>query len=219
MTFLYIDIETIPSQKPDAKDGIIVAPPGNFKKPESIQKWIDENKEIETEKQYQKFSLDGALGEILCIGYAFNDGPVKCIGRDLDTPESEVLSAFMAVLSEKTVSPTWVGHYITGFDLRFLWQRYVVNSIKPSVEIPINAKPWESDKAFDTMFQWTGAKKAGVGSLDAICKAFDDKGKGDMDGSMIWDYAKDGRFEEIFEYCKDDVEKTRFLHKKLTFSI
>ena len=127
MTTLYIDIETIPSQKQDAKDDIVIEAPGNYKKPDSIQKWLDENKEAEAEKQYQKFSLDGALGEILCIGYAFDDNPAKCIGRDLETPEADVLTAFMDVLSEHVVSPTWVGHYITGFDLRFLWQRYVIS--------------------------------------------------------------------------------------------
>ncbi len=66
--------------------------------------------------------------------------------------------------------------------------------------------------------QWTGVKKSGVGSLDAICKAFGHKGKDGMDGSMVWEYAKDGRFDDIFEYCKDDVDMTRFLYNKLTFN-
>ena len=43
MTLLFLDIETIPSQKPNAKDDIKIEAPGNYKKPASIQKWIDEN--------------------------------------------------------------------------------------------------------------------------------------------------------------------------------
>ena len=141
----------------------------------------------------------------------------------METPESDILIEFMDILHDKKYSEhgtdtvTWIGHYVTGFDLRFLWQRYVANGISPLVDIPIDAKPWETEKVFDTMLQWTGVKKSGVGSLDAICRALGNKGKDGMDGSMVWDYAKAGRFDEIIEYCKDDVERTRFLYKKLTF--
>lgn len=221
---LYIDIETIPSQKPDVKNDIVIDVPGNYKKPESIEKWKEEKMPDLIEDSYKKFGLDGALGEIICIGFAFDDKAPEIIGRDLTMPESDVLNKFMDILFDKKYSEhkvqaiTWVGHYVTGFDLRFLWQRYVANGIKPKINIPIDAKPWESELVFDTMTQWTGIKKSGTGKLDAICKALGGEGKGDIDGSQVWDYVKTGRLSEVFEYCKNDVEMTRFLHKKLTFA-
>jgi predicted PolB exonuclease-like 3'-5' exonuclease len=223
---LYIDIETIPSQKPDAKSDIIIEVPGNYSKPESIEKWELEKKPGLIEKEYQKFGLDGALGEIICIGLAFDDGPPISIGRKIDQPEGDLLAEFMATLSNKKYASMgkpetfkWIGHYITGFDLRFIWQRCVVNGIEPSINIPIDAKPWETDLVFDTMTQWTGIKKSGTGKLDKICKALGHKGKGSIDGSKVWEHIKAGKYAEVFEYCKDDVEMTRFLYKRLTFNI
>lgn len=222
---LFIDIETIPSQKPDAKDGIVIEAPGNYKKPESITKWLDENSESEADKVYQKFGLDGALGEIICIGYAFDDEEPKIIGRQTDASEATMLIDFFKMLYDKKFAKqgqpesfTWVGHYITGFDLRFIWQRCVANNVKPLVNIPYKAKPWDND-VFDTMSEWTGIKKTGIGKLDAICKALGHEGKGDIDGSQVWEYIKAGRYDEIFNYCKDDVELTRFLYRKMTFNL
>lgn len=220
---LYIDLETIPSQRDDAMDGIIVEAPANYKKPETIQKWLDENYEAERQKKYQKFGLDGALGEIICIGYAIDDNPPEVIGRKLGEPESEMLSAFMDAVYEAKHSGngphaiTWIGHNVISFDLRFLWQRFVANSIRPKINIPIDAKPWEATAVFDTMTQWTGARKSGTGKLDTICKALGLSGKDGIDGSMVWDYIRESRYTEVFEYCADDVELTRALHKKLIF--
>lgn len=222
---LFIDIETIPSQHKDAKNDIEISVPGNYSKPESIEKWEQEKKPDLVEKEYQKFGLDGALGEIICIAFAFdNDAPIV-IGRKSNEPEGDMLLEFMKSLSDKKFASAgapesfkWIGHYITGFDLRFIWQRCVVNGVKPTINIPIDAKPWESDLVFDTMTQWTGVKKSGTGKLDKICKALGHQGKGSIDGSKVWEHIRDGRYKEVFDYCKDDVEMTRFLYKRLTFS-
>jgi len=220
---LFIDIETVPSQKSDAKEGIVIEAPGNYKKPESIAKWLEENTESETEKVYHKFGFDGALGEIICIGFAFDDDEPQIIGREKEGGEAALLTDFFKTLNDKKyavegqpLAITWVGHYITGFDLRFIWQRCVANNVKPLITIPYNAKPWDNE-VFDTMVEWTGVKKSGIGKLDAICKALGHEGKGDIDGSQVWEYIKAGRYEEIFNYCKSDVELTRFLYRKMTF--
>ena len=107
--------------------------------------------------------------------------------------------------------PLWAAHNGCGFDFRFLWQRCVIRGIKPCIPIPYNSKPWE---AVDTLFLWKGINKAG-GSLDAICKAFGIPGKGDMDGSKVWDAVKEGRIKEVAEYCRDDVNKLRQIHKRM----
>lgn len=220
---LFIDIETIPSQNPALRDAIEVKPPGNIKKPESIAKWHEENGDAAIEEQYQKFSLDGAMGEILCIAYAFNDKPPKIVCREKEEDEGVMLREFMDDLIEVNDQAKlsgafkWIGHYITGFDLRYIWQRCVANGVMPLVNIPLDAKPWETDKVYDTCIQWAGIHGSGTGKLDKICKSLGHEGKQGMDGSQVWDYVKAGRYDEVFQYCKDDVEMTRWLYNKMNF--
>ncbi len=98
-------------------------------------------------------------------------------------------------------------------------QRYIINSIRPPLVLKraAEAKPWETEKVFDTMIQF-----AGVGnriSLDKLCLALSIQSpKGDMDGSKVGQYVADGRLEEVSEYCKRDVEATREVFKRMTFA-
>lgn len=215
---LSIDIETIPSQAEGALQSIEVSPPGNIKKPESIAKWHEEKGEAAKETEWRKTALNGTTGEIICIGFAVDDQEPIAIYRELEWSESELLSKFVDTIYEVYKSndlrpPVWVGHNITGFDLRFIWQRLVINNIRSKFHLPYDAKPW-SDLVFDTMIEWSGKTS---GSLDKICKAFGYEGKGDIDGSKVWDYVKDGKIKEVAEYCKDDVRKTRDLYNRMTF--
>jgi hypothetical protein len=114
----------------------------------------------------------------------------------------------------------FIGHNIVGFDLRFLFQRSVMLGIKPPLVFPFKAKPWD-DIVFDTMTAW-----AGVGnrfSLSKLCKVFGLDAKGteigdEIDGSKVWDFVKGGRIDDVAKYCGGDVERTRAIHKRLTFS-
>lgn len=224
---LYIDIETIPSQQQWVKEAIAktITPPANYKKAESIAKWLDENREAATDDKWRKTSFDGSLGEIVAIGWAVNDGETKDVRRGLDESEAVLLDEFFLSLQIDLTDrqsvihePTWIGHYITGFDLRFLWQRCVLNNIPPSIQIPYDAKPWDR-RVFDTKIAWAGMQSTGYGSLDMVSKIMGYPGKGDIDGSKVWDYVKAGRIAEVAEYCKDDVEKCRALHKRMTFQL
>jgi len=223
---LFIDIETIPTQLDWAIEEIRakIKPPGNIKKPESIQKWMDENASVEANKAIHKTGFDGSISEIICISYAVDDSAPKCIGRKLGESEKDMLESFflsasndLSALSKQAInSPTWVGHYICEFDLRFLWQRMIINKANScGLMPPKNAKPW-SDNVFDTYFEWSGAKSKGFGSLDSLCKIFEIEGKGDIDGSKVWQYVKDGKYEEVFEYCNEDVKKVQQLHGFMT---
>ena len=225
---LYLDIETVPGQDATLLSDIAatIKAPGNYKKTESINKWLDENREIEAEKVWRKTALDGTVGEIICLAWAIDDNPVCSLGRSLQQPESVLLQDFMREIEQALerphtdvlAKPTWIGHYITGFDLRFIWQRCVINNIKPTIAIPYKAKPW-GDNVFDTKVEWTGlTSHSGYGSQDAISRALGMAGKGDIDGSKVWDYIKVGRYTEVEHYCRDDVETVRRMHQRMTFS-
>jgi len=226
---LYIDIETIPAQG-DYKDSIVVEHPAQMKKPETISDWENGagkyagEKEKAIDEVYRKTALSGTHGEILCISWAFNDESPQCVGRELELgSEKGLIEEFFSALFERKYaidgrpeSFVWIGHFISGFDLRFIWQRCVINGVKPKVSIPYDVKPWDTS-IYDTKIEWTGMGGKG-GKLDEIAKAMGHQGKGDIDGSKVWDYVLASRYEEVFDYCKEDVEMTRMLHKRMTFS-
>lgn len=227
MAILHIDIETIPSQQPGMLEAIRAAikHPGNISKQETIDKWYAENADTAAMDLYRKQSFDGLYGEIISIAWAIDDGPVNvAFNSNKEDSEKTILEAFFGEIANLTdsygnrqVISKWSGHYITGFDLRFLWQRCVVNSVRPLVAIPYDAKPWDA-KVFDTKVAWTGTSPySGAGSLDALSKALGMDGKGDIDGSKIYDYWLAGRIGEIAEYNKQDVEKCRDLYKRMNF--
>ena len=225
---LYLDIETIPTQDERIKADIAASihAPANYKKPEAIQKWFAENEEEEFDKKYRNTSLNGLVGEIICISWALDDGDVQHVYRTNEVgTESELLVDFMLGLrkglaiehTDELRGVTWIGHYITGFDLRFLWQRFVIKKIIPLVEIPFEAKPWDKN-VYDTKIKLSGLKSTGYGSLDEVSKIMGYKPKGDITGATVWDAWLAGRFEDIAEYCDDDVERVRDIYKRMTFA-
>ena len=114
-----------------------------------------------------------------------------------------------------------IGHNVAAFDLRFLMQRHIINGVRPHVVIgrAAQAKPWEQDKVFDTLIQWAGNGAKAGGSLDKLCKAMSiSSPKDGIDGSMVWDFVRDGRIDEVAEYCARDVAATRTLHRRMTFN-
>lgn len=218
-----LDIETCPSQSPELKAEFLanVKAPTQFKKPESIAEWMKENAEAEAEAAWRKTSFDGAFGHVCVIGLALDDNPPIAIYSDnWHADEAKVLrTAFEwingACSAQPNVRPTFVGHNLVEFDLRFLFQRAVVLGVKPSRFIPFSAKPWD-DSVFDTMARWAGVKDRV--KLDKLAKAFGLDGKDDIDGSMVWDYVRDGRIAEIAEYCKHDVDLARAIYRRMTFA-
>ena len=243
---IYLDIETVPAQRPDILDELkasmsadlaskiaAIAPPGNYKKQETIDAWYaDEAPKVraamqsefenELDSTYRKTSFDGAFGQVCVIGFAINDEPAITLFNTDWQDERTLLCQFIDSLDadwERKDFVTVVGHNVASFDLRFLMHRYIVNGIRPHSVISraSQAKPWESEKVFDTMVQW-----AGVGNrikLDKLCKALNvPTPKGDIDGSKVWDYVNAGRIEEVAAYCKKDVEATRQVYKRMTFA-
>lgn len=219
---IFLDIETCPSQSEELRREFLanVKAPGNYTKPESIAKWLEENAEAEAETALRKTSFDGAFGHVCVIGFAVNDcEPRALYADDWHAREATILAAFYSAIdvlcrARPAERPVFVGHNLVEFDLRFLFQRSVVLGVKPSHHIPFSAKPWDNS-VFDTMARWDGKNRA---SMDKLCKALGFDGKGDIDGSKVWDYVKAGRIAEVADYCKGDIERTRLLFNRMTFA-
>lgn len=217
---IYFDIETIPTQSEHLKNHIQtnLTPPANYKKQETIDAWIEENRDL----AYRKTALNGGFGQIVCIGYAINDNEVRTIYfDDWATSEREILKTFFNELIEcyrpsADITPHFIGHNIENFDLRFIYQRAIVLGIKPPSFLPLNSKSYNNMYIFDTMTEWAG--KRNYVSLNEVCLSLGIPTKGDeIDGSKVWDFVQAGELKRVAEYCADDVEKVRAIHKRMAF--
>ncbi|ARK86092.1 hypothetical protein [Burkholderia pseudomallei] len=199
-------------------------------KDKALEMWVerfrDEKLEETAQEELHKTCFDGGKGHIAVVGLAFDDRAPSAwtatdgsgnfnIARERDMLAVAFAEIFAAFNPSSDMRPIFVGHNITGFDLRFLFQRAVVLGIKPPSIIPFNARPWDAH-IFDTMTAW-----AGVGnrvSLDNLCKALGIKGKGGISGADVWPMIQQGRIAEVAKYCKHDVEITREAFYRLSFA-
>lgn len=209
---IYLDIETIPSQDIALMDKFRaeVTAPAQYKKADSIAQWLSENREDVARDMLNKTSFDPAFGHVCTIGYALGGGPVCIHHADTIDKEADILRAFFAAIPKYRKSQ-FVGHYITGFDLRFILCRAVILGVSIPREIPRDPKPW-ADSVFDTMTAWAGAK--GSVSQDKLSQALGLEGKGDFDGSMVAEAWGRGDHKTIADYCARDVGTVRSIHRK-----
>lgn len=211
---IYIDIETCPTQDPAVRDLIAasITPPANISKAETIAAWHEEKKPALIESAVLKTSFDGAYGHVAVIGLAFDDeAPIKLYSEDWLADEKFILQEMYRMIDERIdlschTRPTFIGHNVIDFDFRFLFQRSVVLGTKPSRLIPFGASRYDA-AVFDTMTRWGGHRD--YTSMEKICGVLDIDGKGDMDGSKVWEAVREGRIDDVATYCADDIERTR----------
>jgi len=214
MSKIYIDIETIPSQEKWVKESITVKHPATIKKQETIDKWYKEKHDEAYNSAYEKTVFDGTTNHIICASVAIDDQEpytTPCItDTDEETGILDCIDDYLSTWCDDYGNMT-IGHNIIGFDLSVIKKRMIILGFEPKFKFPFNAKPW-SDDVYDTMLKWDSKNFT---SQDKICQALGIDGKGDIDGSMVYQYWKDGRFEEISAYCQNDVETVRKIHKRM----
>lgn len=227
MTRITIDIETVPSQKPGAREEIraSIKPPGTLKKAESIAAWWATDSAAAVEAEYRRQSLDGGLhGEIISIALVANDldddaGWVHC--RAQGESEADLLERFGAAVVERldrdaakssggeynfSTDPFFICHN-AAFDLPYIWRRCIVNNVRLLFKVP--APSARAGKDFgDTMTMWAGFN--GRVSLGALCRALSVSSSkdGGIDGAGVYDAWLAGEYECIAEYNLRDVIAT-----------
>ena len=231
---LFIDIETIPAQRPDILEHLeasqrdeltaaleAVKAPSNYKDEAKIAEYIATRRaELQADfagKLADKIGgtgLDGAFGQVFCIGWAWGDEQVR-VEYSPGLDEAAVLGAFFADMPRGFQTVRVIGHNVATFDLRFLKQRAMVLGVKPPACLPFDAKPWDLT-IFDTMVQFAGVGKT-IG-LDRLALAFGIPGKRGMSGADVWPAVKANRFQEVADYCADDVILTRAVFRRMTFA-
>ena len=194
MKLLFLDIETIPTT-------------------EALCRASHENRDPELDDSViKKLSLGGVTGKILCLGYAVEppyDTPIEMLSGN----EPAIIKSFWELATNATL---FVGHNILDFDLRFIYQRSIIHQIKPSRELPFSR--FRSSPIFDTMHEWSKWGRQFV-KLDVLAKCLDlPSPKTEMDASNVYEFYKTGRLNEIYEYCKRDVQTVREIYRRMTFT-
>jgi hypothetical protein len=243
MTRIFLDLETTPDMRPGAREAFIEDAINNIRAPSDMTKeraldelgvtdaserkytskdaalsrWCErfgaEKAEEIGDAAWRKTSFDATRGQICCIGFALDDGPTI----SYEGSERSVLGSFYSHLTDAfdpRRRPYFIGHNHVAFDLPFLFRRSVILGIEPPKWIPSIPKAWD-ESVFDTMVQWAG--HGNRISMDDLCQALSIPVKDGMDGSMVCDAYMQGRILEIAEYCRQDVERTRAIYRRMTF--
>jgi predicted PolB exonuclease-like 3'-5' exonuclease len=154
------------------------------------------------------------LHKIVCIGALIAQrGPHGWVVHSLgaphigDRPEPELIAAFVdRIVSLRPKLVSFNGH---SFDLPVLRYRAMISSVAaPGLEARGYFKRY-SDEAVDlcdVLASYDGRAKI---SLDSLCRVLGLPGKPeDIQGKQVAGFVKDGRIQEVADYCETDVVNT-----------
>ena len=201
MNKLFLDIETIPAE--EEKHKLLK---------EIYDRDLDRGKKLsEWEDYLAETNFDGAFGRICCISYAINDNNPVSLSGD----ETEILKKFWEIAREADL---FIGFNLLNFDLKFIYQRSMIHGIRPSIDL--NFARYKNFPIFDVMQEWNKWDMRSSISLHKLAKALNipSPKDGEIEGKDVGQAYKEGRIKKICEYCQRDVEATRTIYKKLTFS-
>jgi hypothetical protein len=184
----------------------------------------------EEERCYQLGALSAATGRVLCI--AIHVGPIPGLdfegvqlgesetvfgideeGKEQD--ERQTLSAFLSFMRGfDPDADEIVGHNLIGFDLPFIFQRCLAQSLcaPPFVDL----SEYKVRGVFDTMHRWWLGAKKNI-SLDDLAWALglESSKTAEVEGSKVFELYSEGRLLDIREYNLNDVRLTRKVYERM----
>lgn len=182
---------------------------GNLKDPAKIAADIEEKKI----KQIASMGLSPALNMICCAGWADQDGAHSIsIEEATAAAEKDLLLKYWEALAKYDHFVTYNGR---SFDLRCLLLHGIGHGIWPAVAIDHGRYNRAGSNHTDLRQILAGEDQFASGKLDFFCKKFlgDHKTEG-IDGAQVQSFFDMGLFDDISEYCKQDVSLTlRLFHK------
>ncbi len=211
ISFITLDIETIPgAEYPMPSD---IKAPAQFKKPESIEAYKNDPKNLEA--AYKKQALDYAAGRVHTIGWKIDGEPTRSMWDDGSDEEGlfkrweeALVKEFHDHYGNDTIyGVTFVGFNIKSFDAPWIWLRAVKYKCEKLIKI-IGASP--RDMKLEDVMKWMVFNSyRDYISMDKAYKfLFGRSGKDDIDGSMVHGMWKEGKNQEIADYCVKDVDRT-----------
>lgn len=220
---IFLDIETLP---PEEAARSVIEEKVRWEASRDGMTLGDEEMRAEVERRFRDMALRGEAGRVLAIGIIMErDEEILhqgLLGRERETgafhlDEARTLRAFWRMLEGfDTRRDLVIGHNVFEFDLLFLYQRSIIHRVRPSVNLPFVR--YRSQPIFDTMKEWErwGMRRISLGALAEALGLENSKSQG-LDGSQVYDYFRNGRCDEIVDYCRRDVELVRAVYNRLNF--
>jgi hypothetical protein len=204
--FFYYDIETIPKGDKPTDEELKDLVPKNYKKEESIQKWINTNRE----EIYKKRALDSLEGRLVSIGIAVDDNAsepsrVKIIPYHED--EKFMIDQLAKFIIEQEGYPSygWVGKNNKEFDHVWLMHRFMKYGFKRLlIDLPSEGRD-DRIKDIQDKFAFTGWKQHW--KMDKMCEFLGINDNNDEKGNRVYDMFIKGDFEGIYFHNREDVVK------------
>lgn len=141
------------------------------------------------------------------------DGEKALLEDFFDSIEAVLQTIANEARSVAPIIPVIVAHF-AGFDIRFIWQRAIILGVRLPTWWPVGFNKYRQDQVIDTMTMWAGSD--GRISLDNLCVALGVPGKGDVDGSKVWDLVRSGRIADVTRYNADDIGRLRAVHRRMS---
>lgn len=210
-TIMGIDIETVPQ-----REYAELSP--------TVKEWVDKkllkinaSKEEEDVWDYNKLaSLDGDLGKVICISMGLYDEETDSIRLKsvIHKDEEAVLTGFNDVIEN------FRGDYLhyngLSFDIPFLLQRYANNRIEEADGRLNTLARYRTSPHFDLMQIWANWDYTKVKPLNVLANIVEmPNPKDELDGSMVFQYFKDGKLDAIKQYCEFDTATVMNLYRRL----
>ncbi len=193
-------------------------------KDDMIARWEKELAETKSadvaREKWEKTSFDPEVAPIacICIGYNAPHGYVTAVFDSETVSEAEMLGDFHAHIESacfahgvKVREVNFIGHYLNKFDLPFIWKRSVINNVETCKGVKwIDAR--HGQHCYDTMTAWAGYGNSI--SMDKLAGLLGIKGKGDIDGSQVYDTWREDP-QKVINYCHNDVAMVKAIHERL----
>lgn len=220
MKYLFIDIETIPREDavvPEFDPSTVAV--GNLKDEEKIRAKVDKAREEHLAGVTKTMSLSGDLCRLVSIGGVITDENFNIVKQDVALGaegDADLLYRFSEWYSD--CDRLW-GWNTKWFDLPVMWKRSVMLGrpvFTPQEYLDLTA-PYNYQRHVDLKHLWFGFEVRKGENLKLACESIGIKAKDGMDGSMIFDAFKAGRYDEITQYNLQDclvcVELARRMFK------
>lgn len=212
---IVLDIETL-QQDPEPyaiKSREELRPPANYKKPEAIEAWKDEQLATQVEDLRAKSSLEPLLGgTVCCVGIAVDAQEPKALLAPSGDEEGEAvllrqLDAGLARYPDH-VLVTFNG---VKFDAEFLRKRAIRHGIWRLARRLFQEKPW-SRTHVDLFQVWQGNDRQAMGKLRHVAAFLGLSSPDTSTGADVAALWAAGDFEAVRLHALEDVRLTREIY-------
>jgi len=217
MRKLALDIETIPNIDVEAfAEFVEVSAPSNYKDADKIANYIAEKRQTIVADLVKEASLSPLYGRVACV--CTEDVGIGEKIAFYSQEEKEMLEILADYLSKDEFQ--LYSYYGKSFDVPFLDMRFRYNGIQtPFRESHLKKYDTYSHMDLCDMVKNYGSIKGTHLRYDlkTVSEFLGYQAKTDIDGSDVFLLWQAGKYDDIINYCHDDVDRTVYIARTLGY--